>query len=118
MTMHCKGCKGSIESTDQFYSLACGPYLVVYSYSGCNVNGVQYHVQTRDKNLKIQNSRVMVQGQHGNVDIDFYGVLTSVIELNYISGNRVILFRYDLFDSDFNKKRIQKYYHLISINVS
>lgn len=115
MTMRCKG---SIEATDQFYSLACGPYPVVYSYSGCNVNGVRYHVRTRDKNLKTQNSGVMVPGQHGGVDVDFYGVLSNVVELNYISRNWVILFKCDWFDTDFNKKRIQKDYHLTSINAS
>ncbi|KAH9684342.1 DUF4216 domain-containing protein [Citrus sinensis] len=115
MTMRCEG---SIEATDQFYSLACGPNPVVYSYSGCNVNGVRYHVHTRDKNLKTQNSGVMVPGQHGSVSVDFYGVLSSVIELNYIFGNQIILFKCDWFDTNFNKKRIQKDYHLTSINVS
>ena len=60
----------------------------------------------------------MVLGQHGNVEVDFYGVLSSVIELNYISRNQVILFKCSQFDIDFDKRGIQKDYNLTSINVS
>ena len=102
-------CERLIEETDQFYLLACGPYPVVYSHSGCNINGVRYHVHTRDKNLKTQNSGVTVLSQHSSVDVDFYGILSSVIELNYNFINQVILF---------NKKRKQNDYHLTCINVS
>ena len=88
----------------------------MYSYSGFNVNRVRYHAHSCDKNLKTQNSGVIARGQHGRVDIHFYDVLSSVVELNYISKNRVILFKCYFFSTDFNKKRIQKDYHLTSIN--
>ena len=67
--------------------MACGPCPVVYSYSKCNVNEVWYHVHTHDKNLKTQNSGVMIPGQHGSVDAHFYGISSSVIEVNYIFRN-------------------------------
>ncbi|KAK9225632.1 hypothetical protein WN943_010674 [Citrus x changshan-huyou] len=50
-------CKGSIEATNQFHSLACGPCPVVYSYSKC---------------------------QHGSVDAHFYGISSSVIESKFV----------------------------------
>ena len=66
----------------------------------------------------IQNSGIMVLDQHDSVDVDFYCVLSSVIELYYIFRNRAILFKCDWFDTNFNKKRMQNDYHLTSINVS
>ena len=67
--------------------MAYGPCPVVYSYFIYNVNEVRYHVHIHDKNLKTQNSGVMIPDQHGSIDVDFYGISSSVIELNYISKN-------------------------------
>ena len=41
----------------------------------------------------------MVPGQHDSADVDFYGVLSIVIKLNYLFGNWVILFKCDWFDT-------------------
>ena len=78
--------QASIEVNGQLYSLAYGPNLKVFWYSGCNVNGVRYHVEERDDGLLTQNSGIVVRGEHDNDEIDFYGVLTDVIKLQYISN--------------------------------
>nr|GLL37798.1 uncharacterized protein LOC109183385 [Ipomoea trifida] len=47
---------------------------------------------------KTQNCGISVQGNHGDELIDFYGVLNDVIELEYINGYRIVLFKCDWFD--------------------
>lgn len=78
--------QASIEVNGQLYSLAYGPNLKVFWYSGCNVNGVRYRVEERDARLSTQKSGKVIPGEHDNDQIDFYGVLTDVIKLQYISN--------------------------------
>ena len=78
--------QASIEVNSQLYSLAYRPNLKVFCYLGCNVNGVRYHVEERDAGLSTQNSGKVIPGEHDNDQIDFYGVLTDVIKLQYISN--------------------------------
>ena len=51
-----------------------------------------------------QNSGVMTEGSHDGNDIDFYGVLKEVIELQYNSNlqvrRTVVLFRCDWFKQE------------------
>ncbi|XP_052171551.1 uncharacterized protein LOC127787533 [Diospyros lotus] len=104
--------------TEQIYALACGPDNRVRRYSGCIVNGVRFHTKEHETNLRSQNSGVVVGGMHEDEDIDFYGVVTDIIELNYIKDNRAILFKCDWFDLDKKKKGIHHDGRLTSINVS
>ena len=85
--------QASVKVNGQPYSLSYGSDLRVFCYSGCNVNGVRYHVEERDDGLLTQNSGIVVRGEHDNDEIDFYGVLTDVIELQYIFNFRVVLFK-------------------------
>nr|GMC86844.1 uncharacterized protein LOC109183385 [Ipomoea batatas] len=64
------------KAMDDLYSLACGPQL----------------------RHKTQNCGISVQGNHGDELIDFYGVFNDVIELEYIKGYRIVLFKCDWFD--------------------
>ena len=82
------------------------------------MNGVKYHTKERDFNLRSQNSGVMVEGNHEEEDIDFYGVLIDIIQLDYIKECQVVLFRCEWFDLDNKKRRIRKDGHLVSINVN
>ena len=110
--------QGSQEVTDEIFSLACGLDRRVMRYTSCIVNGVRYHTKERDFHLRSQNSGVMVEENHEEEDIDFYGVLIDIIQLDYIKECQVVLFRCEWFDLDNKKRRIRKDGHLVSINVN
>ena len=84
------------------------------------VNGYRFHTQTCEKNRKTQNSGVVVQGEHGNNIVDFYGVLKDVLEVEYIGPNKkVLVFQCDWFDLSGRRGiQIDKDCELTNINVS
>ncbi|XP_031105391.1 uncharacterized protein LOC116010220 [Ipomoea triloba] len=90
--------ESATKATDALYSLACGPQVCSRKYTACIVNGVRFHTKDRDSRHKTQNSGIVVQGNHGDELIDFYGVLNEVIELEYIKDHRIVLFKCDWFD--------------------
>ncbi|KAK0588832.1 hypothetical protein LWI29_006026 [Acer saccharum] len=108
---------GSPEATNDLYALACGPDNRVESYPGCIVNGVRYNIEERDKRHITQNCGLVVDGEHENATVDFYGILKDVIQLNYMFNYRAVLFKCDWFDTNV-KKRIQKDYNYTCIDVS
>ncbi|XP_057246859.1 uncharacterized protein LOC125499462 [Beta vulgaris subsp. vulgaris] len=63
---------------------------------------------TRDRNLRTQNSGVVVLGDTGEEKeaLDFYGALTEVIRVEYLGGNYVVFFRCDWYDVLDSKKGI------------
>jgi hypothetical protein len=91
-------------------------------YSACIVDGVRYHTIDREKNRRTQNSGVMVEGTHNSEDIEFYGSLREIIQLQYNadkSGHRsVVIFRCDWFDTESKKGRIKDDRLFKSINHS
>ncbi|KAK1577107.1 hypothetical protein Q3G72_019025 [Acer saccharum] len=109
---------GSPEATNDLYALACGPDNRVESYPGCIVNGVRYNIEERDKRHITQNCGLVVDGEHENATVDFYGILKDVIQLNYMFNYRAVLFKCDWFDTNVKKKRIQKDYNYTCIDVS
>ncbi|XP_039145399.1 uncharacterized protein LOC120282631 [Dioscorea cayenensis subsp. rotundata] len=110
--------QGLQEVSDGLFSLACGPDRRVRKYTGCIVNGVRFHTKERDFHLRSQNSGVMVEGMHEEKEIDFYGVLTDIIQLDYIKGCEVVMFKCNWYDVDGRKRRIHKEGNLVSINVN
>ncbi|XP_070036384.1 uncharacterized protein [Nicotiana tomentosiformis] len=82
----------------QLYPLAIGPDVRGRTYIGCTVNGVRYHIQRRDELRKSQNCGLVVEGYHENEVIYFYGIITDMIELEYLNGNPVLLFKCKWFD--------------------
>ena len=60
----------------------------------------------------------MVPREHDNEEIDFYRALSNVIELIYPLGCRVVLFKCDWFDTNLKIKRINRDFHLTSINIT
>jgi hypothetical protein len=84
------------EVDDDLFSLACGPEFRVRKYSSCIVNGVRFNTVDRDKHRKIQNSGVTTPGTHNGQEIDFFGTLREIIQLNYNFDDRsVVLFKCD-----------------------
>ncbi|WKA05473.1 hypothetical protein VitviT2T_023437 [Vitis vinifera] len=110
--------KQSPEATDELYSLACGPDNRVHTYMGCIVNGVRFHTKDRDDRRITQNSGICVSGEHDGEEIDFYGVLSNVVVLNYVLGYKVILFKCTWFDTNQKKKRIKHDYNFTTIQVT
>ena len=84
------------------------------------VNGYRFHTRSREKNRKTQNSGVVVQGDHGENTIDFYGILQEVLEVEYLGQNkRVLVFKCDWFNvGDRNGLQIDRESGVASVNMS
>ncbi|KAL3619539.1 hypothetical protein CASFOL_036600 [Castilleja foliolosa] len=72
---------------ESLYSLACAPRRCIKKFAGCIVNGVRFLTRERDSRRKTQNSGIVVDGNHGDETLSFYGVLDDIIQLDY--GNIV-----------------------------
>ena len=48
--------------------------------------------------LKSQNSGVLVRGDENTGNLDYFSVLTDIIEFSYLNGNNVILLKCDWWD--------------------
>ena len=66
-----------------------GPNAIVKRMNGFIINGFRYHTQSRDKLKKTQIFGVMVEVECKA----YYGKINDIIELDYFSDNRVVLFR-------------------------
>ena len=99
------------QINEELYALASLPDLRLRIFSGCIVDGVRYHTVDRESSRRTQNSGVMVEGSHNGEDIDFYGQLKEVIELQYNSDTNsqrtVMLFKCDWFET-YSKKSSMK----------
>ena len=83
------------EVIDDIYALACGPYPLVTSYSGCIMHGIRFHTKELKGRRHTQNSGVVVHGDHQGLPVDFYGVLHDIIELRYLGWRKCFLFKCD-----------------------
>ena len=104
--------------SEELYNLAFGP-LRAELFSGCHVNGVKFLGNARDDKLCTQNSGVHVPGGGESTDIDFYGKLTTVVQLLYKDRYQVIMFKCRWFDTNPNRQGSIKIDHgLLSVNMS
>ncbi|CAN1289728.1 hypothetical protein LINPERPRIM_LOCUS20410 [Linum perenne] len=94
------------ERTLALHSLSCEPLSCVTKYNGCIVNGVRFHTKDREMRLKTQNSGIVVEGNHLNEIINFYGVLDEIIEVDYVRDKHVYIFKCDWYDVEKRKSRI------------
>ncbi|KAH0734936.1 hypothetical protein KY285_010643 [Solanum tuberosum] len=85
---------------EDLLSLSRGPTKYSTHSNGYIVNGYRFHIEDHDQMLRTQNCGVVVVGENDNdsENVDYYGILTDVIELQFISNRRVILFRCNWFD--------------------
>ncbi|XP_028965019.1 uncharacterized protein [Malus domestica] len=101
---------------EELYNLARGP-LHVELFSGCHVNGIKFLGATRDDKLSTPNSGVHVPGAGDSEDINFYGKLTSVVQLLYKDRCQVILFKCLWFDTNpHNRTSVKRDHGLLSVN--
>ncbi|KAF2285801.1 hypothetical protein GH714_007877 [Hevea brasiliensis] len=113
-----KNLRGSLESTNHLYVLGLGPDMRVAKYSGIIVNGIRFHNIERDKYRHTQNSGIVVKGEHNSEEIDFYGELTDIIELEYCHGNCVYVFKCNWWNIGDKKNGSRTYGQLMSVNVN
>ncbi|KAK5811424.1 hypothetical protein PVK06_026755 [Gossypium arboreum] len=104
-------CSGK-DVNDEVKWLSQGPNRVIKRYSAFLINGYIFHTKYRERMRRTQNCGVVVNSSitsyasardsnpiEGNVE--YYGLLTDIIELDYYGRWKVVLFRTpfrDLFD--------------------
>ncbi|GJU31109.1 reverse transcriptase domain-containing protein [Tanacetum coccineum] len=74
----------------ELFALASEPKDHATYYTSCIVNGVKFVVHSRDERLITQNSGVSMPGENGSM---YYGLLEEIVELNYLTHQKVVLFR-------------------------
>ncbi|CAN6704834.1 unnamed protein product [Malus baccata var. baccata] len=80
-------------------------------------NDMEFLGATRDDKLSTQNSGVHVPGAGDSEDINFYGKLTSVVQLLYKDRCQVILFKCLWFDTNpHNRTSVKRDHGLLSVN--
>ena len=98
--------------------MAFGP-IRVELFSGCHVKGVKFFGTTRDDKLCTQNNDVRVPGGGESTDIDFYGKLTTVVQLLYKDRYQVIMFKCRWLDTNPNWQGSVEIDHgLLSMNIN
>ena len=86
--------------------LSRGPNTLVTCFKGYIINGFRFHTKDYEAKRKTQNSEVVVVAETSSFasawdmnpitgDVPYYGVLIEVVELHYLGGNRVVLFKCD-----------------------
>uniref|UniRef100_A0A5B7BH02 DUF4216 domain-containing protein n=1 Tax=Davidia involucrata TaxID=16924 RepID=A0A5B7BH02_DAVIN len=109
----------SPEATEQLYALACGPDQRVSHYSGCIIDGIRFHTKEREMLCRTQNNGVIVEGdKKGEHILEYYGVLTDILELRYCFRNSIYLFKYDWWNVGNTKTGIHIDQHFTSVNTS
>ncbi|CAL8118867.1 unnamed protein product [Prunus armeniaca] len=102
---------------EELYNLA---FVLISAelFSGCHVNGIKFLGTAQDDKLCMQNSSVHVPGGCESTDIDFYGKLTTVVQLLYKDRSQVIMFKCRWFDTNPNRQGSVKIDHgLLSVNI-
>ncbi|KAG8483202.1 hypothetical protein CXB51_022201 [Gossypium anomalum] len=97
------------DVNDEIKWLSQGPNKVIKRYSAFLINGYRFHTKYRERMRRTQNCGVVVNSSitsyasardsnpvEGNVE--YYGLLTDIIELDYYGRWKVILFRCDWAD--------------------
>ncbi|XP_058076314.1 uncharacterized protein LOC131224884 [Magnolia sinica] len=110
---------GNDQVLKEVRSLARGPNTVARRFKGYIINGFRFRTRDRERDLKIQNNGVVVTAKTSSFastsdrnpvigDVDYYGVLTDIIELDYCGSKKVVLFRCDWVDVRTQGRGIKK----------
>ncbi|XP_075099537.1 uncharacterized protein LOC142176307 [Nicotiana tabacum] len=111
--------KKNSHASRGLYSLARGPFDGVQRFKGYEINGFKFHTKQLEGNRVKQNSGVLVRGIMNGQNIDYYGVLTEIVELQYLKGKRIVLFKCDWMDVDHIGKGVKIYKHgIVSVNTN
>ncbi|KAK8618250.1 hypothetical protein V6N13_132250 [Hibiscus sabdariffa] len=91
------------EVSDDVKWLCQGPNRIVKRYSGFLINGFKFHTKTRERLRKTHNCGVVVTSSTTSYasardnclvegDVEYYGILTDIIELEYYGKRKVVSF--------------------------
>ncbi|XP_050380039.1 uncharacterized protein LOC126797454 [Argentina anserina] len=111
--------EGDVTTDPDIRALAEGPSNVAKRYKKYVINGCRFHVKSVDTGSTYQNSGIYVKAESNcyatandrqprNEMLDYYGVLTDIIELDYHNGRRVLLFEGDWIDSRATNRGLKK----------
>nr|GEV87197.1 hypothetical protein [Tanacetum cinerariifolium] len=89
--------KKPYECSLELFALASEPKDHATYNTSCIVNGVKFVVYSRDERLITQNSEVSMPGENGSM---YYGLLEEIMKLNYLTHQKVILFRCKWFKTN------------------
>ncbi|XP_077252318.1 uncharacterized protein LOC143891659 [Tasmannia lanceolata] len=89
--------------------LAGGPSTIVTKYMGYLIKGFRFHTKKREQRRKTQNSGVIVTATTRSFstasdqspiagDVNYYGVLTDIVEVDYYGHLKALMFKCDWFD--------------------
>ncbi|OMO68751.1 Transposon, En/Spm-like protein [Corchorus capsularis] len=101
--------RDGVNVTEEVLDLARGPDTMVKRYSAYVINGFRFHTKSREQKRRTQNSGVVVTSSTISYasardrnplegDVNYYGILNNIIELNYYNKFKVVLFRCDWAD--------------------
>ncbi|XP_048426453.1 uncharacterized protein LOC125470830 [Pyrus x bretschneideri] len=104
---------------DDICALAVGPMQWVNRYTAYIMNGNRFKVASADRHAQTQNSGVFLASEVSSFattvdrnprygDVDYYGVVTDIIGLDYHNGWKVILFDCDWFEVKSKRFRTKK----------
>jgi len=98
--------------------LSLGPERKVKCYNGYFVNGYVFHTEEYGHGKKTYNNGVCIKGStFSEFEVDYYGRLEEVIELQYHSEqNIVFLFKCNWYDTTDRGIRVDPHYGLVEIN--
>jgi hypothetical protein len=107
---------GDPRATDDLYALSQFPDDRYTSWQSCIVHGVRFRCKERDDKFTTQCSGVCV----GDEDeaIIYYGVLHEVLELDFILGRKVFMFRCKWYNTDPKGKKMVVDHNLTSIDIT
>ncbi|XP_058101688.1 uncharacterized protein LOC131245925 [Magnolia sinica] len=110
---------GNDQVLKEVRSLARGPNTVARRFKGYIINGFRFRTKDRERDLKTQNNGVVVTTKTSSFastsdrnpvigDVDYYGVLTDIIESDYCGSKKVVLFKCDWVDVRTQGRGIKK----------
>ncbi|XP_004297999.1 PREDICTED: uncharacterized protein LOC101291426 [Fragaria vesca subsp. vesca] len=111
--------EGDVNIDPDICALAEGPNNEAKRYKRYAMNGCRFHVKSVDTGSTYQNSGIFVQAgsncyatandrQPRDDMLDYYGVLTDIIELDYHNGRKVLLFEGNWIDSRTYSRGLKK----------
>lgn len=89
---------GNGRITNGLLALARRPDPRAYCHSGYIMNGFRFRTMESEVGLKTQNSGVVVKSDEHTENVDYYGKIRKILEIQYLDNNSVILFQCDWFD--------------------
>lgn len=108
---------GDPRSTDDLYALSQFPDDRYNSWQSCIVHGVRFRCKERDDKFTTQCSGVCA-GEYQDETMIYYGVLLEVLELDYILGRKVFMFRCKWYNTDAKGKKMLVDHKLTSIDIT